>query len=322
MTTTAVKALDAKKRAAEARALGAATTGYQVRAQRSGGVGGLVVPEGAARSTGGFPTAFREPKKVDYNGQQMWNLGGVASVYELRYEMWDMFGPYDELVRKGAGDKTLAADPDVVFLTNHRGLLMARTVAAAGKLPTLTLDTVEVEEYGTLGLGMETWLNPKRTDVADLMHAIGEGILTEMSFAFMITQGWWSDDWLTFEIVEYDINRGDVSAVNYGANPYTSIAARQSELVQTMRDMPASAARAALATLMNRDDVDLDTLFRAYQLGHDRDTAAARGHGPDDGLSDLARPATPVTAPVSPAPAQRGATMSVLHAEALLTEVD
>jgi len=37
-------------------------------------------------------------------------------------------------------------------------------------------------------------------------------------------QGVWTDDFTTFQIRAYDLDGGDVSAVNNGANPYTDIA--------------------------------------------------------------------------------------------------
>jgi hypothetical protein len=42
-----------------------------------------------------------------------------------------------------------------------------------------------------------------------------------MSFKFRITRGEWSPDWDEFHIKEYDIHRGDVAIVGYGANPHT-----------------------------------------------------------------------------------------------------
>ena len=44
------------------------------------------------------------------------------------------------------------------------------------------------------GLGMDAWVNPKRTDVKDLVTAIDDGHIDQMSFAPMLEEGWWSDD--------------------------------------------------------------------------------------------------------------------------------
>jgi hypothetical protein len=153
---------------------------------------------------------------------------------------------------------------------------MARTLAMAGRQPTLLLGMVEGPEPTDNGLGVDAYVNPARTDVQDLVTAIDDGNVTQMSFAFMLIEGWWSDDFETFKITEVDIHRGDVSAVNYGANPFTSIEARQQEILADVRNMPASAARAAFRELMARNDLDLDTLMRAYEISETRAKAASR----------------------------------------------
>lgn len=183
-------------------------------------------------------------------GVDMINLHGFASIYDTRYEMWDFFGPYDEQVASTAGEKTLAADPDVNFLVNHTGLAMARTTNE-----TLFLQDGTREEDGALGLESDAWLNPKRNDVKDLTAAVDDQTVDQMSFAFMLENGRWNEEFTLFTITEFDINRGDVSAVNYGANPYTSIAARTPTILQDIRRLPGAAARAAFEGLAAREDV-------------------------------------------------------------------
>jgi hypothetical protein len=92
-------------------------------------------------------------------------------------------------------------------------------------------------------------LNAEREDVKLLMSAVKDELVTEMSFAFMLNDGEWNDDYDQFRITEADINRGDVSAVNYGANPYTSISARSYQFMHELKDMPLSVQRAALVKL-------------------------------------------------------------------------
>jgi HK97 family phage prohead protease len=187
--------------------------------------------------------------KRDWNGKPMNNLVGIASVTDQPYEMYDMFGPYEEIIDRAAFTETLAADPDVAFLLNHRGMTMARTRAKEGSARTLSLRMVAD------GLEADAWLNPKRQDVADLITAIDDGNIDQMSFAFMLEEGWWSEDFSTFKITQLSIDRGDVSAVNYGANPYTSIAARSREILDDLVGLPAGAQRAALALLSTPKDV-------------------------------------------------------------------
>jgi hypothetical protein len=78
-----------------------------------------------------------------------------------------------------------------------------------------------------------------------------------MSFAFMLADGAgrWNEDFTEFRISEVDIHRGDVSAVNYGANPYTDVSARSGEVLADLDHLPAGAARAAVARLQARQDV-------------------------------------------------------------------
>lgn len=216
-----------------------------------------LMPLGSARrlSTGWIsrtrPAAATLPSRIRMqevvrDGKTFNMVEGYASVYERDYEMWDVFGPYSEIVSTGAGKASLATNPDVVFLVNHKGLAMARTVAA---------NTLTLWEDGT-GLGDQALLNPNRFDVKDLVSGIGDKITTEQSFAFMIDDGEWSPDFTTYRIHQYDINRGDVSAVNYGANPYTSVAARSREILEELDRMPVGAAREALARLVRRGDLD------------------------------------------------------------------
>ena len=140
---------------------------------------------------------------------------GYASVTETAYRMWDFFGEYDETVTPGAFGATLAADPMVEFVVNHGaggGIPMAHTRNA-------TLRLSEDDE----GLRVEADLDPRRHDVHDLLAAIERGDMAEMSFRFMIVRGRWSDDFSEYFIHEVDLDRGDVSPVNFGANPHTHI---------------------------------------------------------------------------------------------------
>lgn len=239
MTVTAQRAAEARRTAAEARAAGAQQENYYRSAPGPGVT--VSAPCGSARSLA-FGAEMRATKR-EWNGKQMYNLLGIASVTDQPYDMYDMFGPYEEIIERGAFTETLGSDPDVAFLLNHRGMTMARTRAKEGSERTLTLRMVNE------GLESDAWLNPKRQDVADLVTAIEDGNIDQMSFAFMLEEGWWSDDFATFKITKLDIDRGDVSAVNYGANPYTSIAARSREILDDLVRLPIGAQREAMARL-------------------------------------------------------------------------
>ncbi len=216
------------------------------RAEAARGHGGehlRGVPSGAARLQP-FKAELRASLVEDGEHQGLHQLDGYASVTDRPYEMWDFFGPYTEVVEAGAFDATLAANPDVAFLVNHRGVTMARTTAK----------TLELEADG-LGLHARAFVNPKRTDVRDLVVAVDDKHITEMSFAFLIEDGGWNEDWTEYRIKQVNLDRGDVSAVNYGANPYTSIGARANEVLADLDRLPLGAQRAALQRLQRRPDL-------------------------------------------------------------------
>ncbi|MEU9946922.1 HK97 family phage prohead protease [Streptomyces sp. NPDC047939] len=142
---------------------------------------------------------------------------GYASVTEAPFEMWDMLGPYSEVVRQGAFGKTLGENPQVQLLLNHGGLAMAYTKAG----------TLRLSEDST-GLHMEADVSTKRTDVGDMLAALEDRSVDEMSFAFRVTRQLWSPDYDERSIIEVDLHRGDVSVVNFGANPATSVGALRS----------------------------------------------------------------------------------------------
>jgi len=194
-----------------------------------------------------FPAVLRstlEKRTGSADEDQAWHhLSGVASTTETPYEMWDMFGPYVEKVASSAFTASLARKPDVAFLVNHTGLTMARTTNG-----TLTLSA------GPEGLITDAWLNPARSDVSDLALAINDRCIDQMSFAAMLEEGQWNDDYTEFTMLALNLHCGDVSAVNYGANPTTSISARARRIVDEVDRLPSGAARIAMRHLQVRLD--------------------------------------------------------------------
>ena len=61
------------------------------------------------------------PRLVERDGKNWYKVAGTASTFGRSYDMWDIFGPYEEKVVEGAADATLAAKPDVVFLIEPPG---------------------------------------------------------------------------------------------------------------------------------------------------------------------------------------------------------
>lgn len=187
---------------------------------------------------------------------------GYATVYEEPYEMYDWLGRYDEVVRTGAGTKTLSESPMVQLLLNHTGLSMAYTSSG----------TLKLGEDST-GLNIDADVNITRTDVANMVKALEDRDVDEMSFAFRCTKQMWSPDYTQRDILEYDINRGDVSVVNFGANPATSVEA--SMRAADFDRMDETAARALYERLGARlgparaaapYDPDNDPLFAQWAL--------------------------------------------------------
>lgn len=146
---------------------------------------------------------------------------GYATVTENVFEMWDFFGPYAEVIRQGSFTKTLSEQPQVQLLLNHSGLSMAYTKAG----------TLRLEE-DTQGLHMAADLNTARSDVRDMVAALDDKAVDEMSFAFRVTKQQWSPDYEQRDILEVDMHRGDVSVVNFGANPATSVALRSADVLR------------------------------------------------------------------------------------------
>jgi HK97 family phage prohead protease len=207
------------------------------------------VPLGERKRDGHDPatwvkTEFRA-QPVQREGRDFYQLEGYASMVGRSYEMYDMFGPYEEVVDPHAFDETLAAEPMVVYRFNHGGMSMAST--GNGRLE-LWADA--------LGLGNRAFLNPERDDVRQLVKAIEDGDVTEQSFMFRIDDGIWNDDMDKFTINKVDLDRGDVGPVTYGANPHTLVAARSGEFLAAIPDLPPLVAREAYVMLSARRDLE------------------------------------------------------------------
>jgi HK97 family phage prohead protease len=159
--------------------------------------------------------------KDNGSGADALTFSGYACITEVGYEMSDWLGPFTEVVRAGAFTKTLAENADVPFLVNHAGLTLARTKSG----------TMRLAEDDT-GLHTEAELDPASPHVQALRSAMDRGDVDEMSFGFWITRQQWSPDFDQRDILEVSLNKGDVSVVNYGANPNTAGATLNSRAVQ------------------------------------------------------------------------------------------
>jgi hypothetical protein len=220
------------------------------------------LPSGQARMPA-FASEIRAAL-VQRDGKSFYEVEGHATVFNTPYVMYDMFGEYTEQVASSALDVSLARSPDVAFLLNHRGMTMART----------TNGTLELSKDSS-GLHTRAFLNADRQDVRDMISAINDGLIDEMSFAFLVDDdGYqWNDDYTSLTLTALDINRGDVSAVNYGANPFTDIASRAPEILREIRQLPAGALAAAQRAINERARGVLDDA--THDATHLRELARA-----------------------------------------------
>jgi HK97 family phage prohead protease len=145
---------------------------------------------------------------------------GMASVSNNPYTMYDWLGEYEEVVAIGAAEETLSQEGlDVPLVLDHvSSRRLARTGNASSPLELEELTDGDVTGLRSVAPTMEL-TDP---DVAYIVPKLESGLIDEMSFRFMITAGRWSDDFTTYTIQRFDIHRGDVSIVGYGANPHTA----------------------------------------------------------------------------------------------------
>lgn len=203
-------------------------------------------------------------------------FNGYASVTDKPYEMEDFLGTYTETVSRGAFKKTLAEGADVPFKLNHDGMTLARTKSG----------TMRLAEDST-GLHVEADLDPKNPQVLALESAMDRGDMDEMSFAFRVTRQEWNDSYTERWINEVNLNKGDVSIVNYGANPHTSgltslrgLSPEDMERLQQVLQLISAAdgavdvAQPILADVLGVENPDADT--KEEQNGHSLAYYAAR----------------------------------------------
>ncbi|UNZ20619.1 HK97 family phage prohead protease [Streptomyces sp. 891-h] len=183
-------------------------------------------------------------------------LTGYASVFESPYEVYG--GPplgWTEIVDKRAFDTTLAAKPDLHLLINHEGMPLART-----KSGTLRLAADKT------GLHVEAELDAEDPDVQRLRSKMSRGDMDEMSFGFRVKRQEWNDDYSERRLTEISLHKGDVSVVNFGANPATSAQMNSASALEVLAGMEPDAA---MAELRSGGVIDLEQLTRA------RDTVIA-----------------------------------------------
>lgn len=159
-------------------------------------------------------------------------VDGTASKYGVPYSVG---GVYTERVLPGAATQTLRSEPDVLFTANHdRARALARTP-----------NTLRLWE-DSVGLHYRATVDLNDSDARAVVSKIESGVLRESSFAFRMPKGGdeWNDDFTERTIKRFDLHRGDVSAVVFGASPTTTVSVtRAAEAIQERRALADAVSR-------------------------------------------------------------------------------
>lgn len=150
-------------------------------------------------------------------------------------------GPFSEMIHRQAFDRTLSAKPDLVLRTEHRNLPIARTTAGNLRLST-----------DSKGLLVDADLDRRDNDVAQLEVKMENRNLSQMSYVFRAVRDKWSDDYSKRELLEVNLDKGDVSIVTYGANVKTS--ARMGSLAEVAEALKGLDFDAALTEARSLDN--------------------------------------------------------------------
>ncbi len=181
----------------------------------------LAAPSGVAGAHWGIDLALR-----DDDDPEFWRYTGEASVVENPYTVYDMFGEFTETIRDGAFKRTLAEDPLVSFVWMHdMSTLMAQT---RGRGLTLKANP---------NLSTDARIAKSDPDAQRLYAKDAGGLAGAMSFAFRVTKQTWNEDYTEREILEINLQGGDVSAIatGHGANPAAHGGMRSVDLDAVMR---------------------------------------------------------------------------------------
>lgn len=189
---------------------------------------------------------------------------GYASTFDSPYDIYG--GPpmgWHEIVTREAFKKTLTEKPDLHLLINHEGMPLARTKSGTMKL--------SADNHGLL---VHADLDRRDPMVQSLQVKMERGDMDQMSFAFRVKKQTWSDDETHRYLDEVSLHKGDVSVVNFGANPTTNATIRSAieflangpvqldaDQMAEIRSMPnmIERAEAILHSLRNLGSIDPDT---------------------------------------------------------------
>lgn len=155
---------------------------------------------------------FEFRAKPNGTGGTSYSFRGYAATFESPFQMWDWWGEeYFEILAAGSCNRTLANQADVQFLIGHdeSSIPLARTKSGT---MTLSADSAGLEVVVPA-------LDGRSPIVQALASAMERGDMDEMSIGFIALQQQWSPDYMERRINEISLDRGDVSAVCWAANP-------------------------------------------------------------------------------------------------------
>lgn len=160
-------------------------------------------------------------------GSDKLQFTGYAALFDTPYPVGrGPAGPFMERINRSAFTRTLSRNPDVPFLINHEGMPLARTP------DTLRLST------DSKGLHVDATLDSRDPDVQRIAVKMENRQISQMSFGFRATDDAWNADFTERELLEVNIDKGDVSIVTHGANAATSSRIRSlSAVVEALSDI-------------------------------------------------------------------------------------
>ena len=181
--------------------------------------------------------------RADDTTPDTWQFTGEASVVDHSYTVYDMFGEYTETVKPGAFTRTLNADPLVSFVYMHDiSTLMAQTHARS------------LDLTATPNLGAAATILRADPDAQRLHSKMGAGLANSMSFKFRVMKQTWNEDYTERDILEVNLDKGDVSAIPTGhaANPAAHGTLRSLDLESVLAFLPSldDEARASVFALL------------------------------------------------------------------------
>lgn len=163
-------------------------------------------------------------------------ITGYATVYDHAYPIWGGAerGGWDEVIVRGAADKSVTEQDDVFLFFDHEGLPIARSSSKSLRL-----------ESDKIGLFSEGIVDQRSPWSMEIVHRLERGDLDAMSFAFQATRQEWNEDYTERFITE--VKLFDVSVVSFPANPATVAQVRATAPVAS--GMPLALARAIALSL-------------------------------------------------------------------------